>query len=200
MILPSGRIPIKAAKVYAAILFIVGIALALIVGIWPAIIAAIAALLLFAYATKLKKIALVGNIAVSLLVALTFIYGGLINLNLVPLMPLAVLAFLSNMGREIFKTAEDISGDRKQGAKTIAVNWGVLVAKRLASVFVILSIALSIVPFVFGILGLPYLSIVIVADIMFIVSILSPVRRAAKLTKLAMFVSLVAFLVGGIYR
>ncbi|MBI5061682.1 MAG: UbiA family prenyltransferase [Candidatus Aenigmarchaeota archaeon] len=198
--LPSGKMSMKAAKAFSTLLMLAGIAISYFINYYAFFVAVAAALLLVLYAWKLKRVMLAGNITVSLLVGFTFIYGGLVNQNFITVMPLALLAFLSNMGREIYKTAEDVLGDKKGGADTLAVKFGVIKAKRIASIFIILAVLLSFVPFVLGILGLYYLIVVVFADILFLSAIVSPVKRSSKLAKIAMLVALIAFLIGAVYR
>jgi len=204
--LPSGRMSARSAKAYAAALFIIGILVSYFINIYAFGVAVIASLLLVAYASKLKKVMFAGNVTVSLLVALTFIYGGLLNFSLnnfqqlLVVLPLAVLAFLSNIGRELYKTIEDALGDKKAGADTFAVKYGIFRARTIASAFIIISVFLSFVPFVLGTLGMVYLMVVIIADIIFIAAVLAPVRHASKFTKFAMLIALIAFLIGAIFK
>jgi geranylgeranylglycerol-phosphate geranylgeranyltransferase len=194
------------ARTYATILFVIGIIISFFINIYAFGVALIAAIILIAYASRLKKTMLAGNVAISILVALTFIYGGLINFSLenattlIVILPLAVLAFLANMGREICKTIEDALGDKKEGAQTFAVKYGVLKTRSLASAFIILAILLSFVPFLIGTFGLAYLIVVVIADIVFVVAASAPVKHASKLTKFAMLIALIAFLIGAIFK
>ena len=97
--LPSGRMKKKTAWIYAALLFIIGNAIAFYIGINPFIVSVFASIILIAYAAKLKKVLLIGHLGVSLMVALTFIFGGVITGNIFPSLSLAILAFLANVGR-----------------------------------------------------------------------------------------------------
>ncbi|MFH0832314.1 MAG: geranylgeranylglycerol-phosphate geranylgeranyltransferase [Candidatus Aenigmatarchaeota archaeon] len=194
--LASGKIGKNTALLYAFFLFALGIFFSFMINRTTLIVAIIASLLLLLYAWKLKKVMLVGNIITSILVALTFLFGGFIKMNIASLLPLALLAFLSNLGREIYKSIDDIMGDKKANVATIAVKFGVMKAKLLASIFVIAAVALSVVPFVLGTLGFVYLFFAAIADMLFILSIVVPVRFSAKLCKIAMLVALIAFFVG----
>ncbi|MFH0837360.1 MAG: UbiA family prenyltransferase [Candidatus Aenigmatarchaeota archaeon] len=198
--IPSGKISIKSAKIYASLLFIIGIILSVFINPYALGLAIIASLLLIAYAAKFKKTLLLGNIIISILVGLSFIYGGLINMSIIPVFTLALLAFFANLGREIYKTCEDILGDKQAHVESIAIKYGVLRAKMLGSVFIALAIAMSIVPFILGILGISYLVIVIIADIVFILAIISPIAKSSKYVKIAMMIALLSFLIGAIIR
>mgnify|MGYP001579346132 CR=1 FL=1 len=188
----KGAIKKEYALIAAVVLSLIGLAAAYFISTVAFYIALFAAIVLFAYSMALKKIVLVGNIAVSFLVALSFVYGALIVGSPSAVTFLALLAFLANMGREIYKDIEDVLGDQKIGRKTLALHIGVLKAKYVASIFTLAAVALSFVPF-FLTLDYVYLFFVVIADIIFIAAILSPLALRAKLSKVAMAVALVAF-------
>jgi len=191
--LPSGKIKLKASLIYSIILFLLGIALAYFININAFLIAILASILLFLYSARLKKTLLLGNVIVSLLVALSFAYGGLAAGNYFPTLLLAFLAFLANMGREMYKSIEDVMGDKKYGANTLPIKIGVLKSKMLANIFVITAVLFSFVPYFLGTFGQVYLFFVVIADIAFVAAAVSPVRYSAKICKIAMFIALLAF-------
>jgi geranylgeranylglycerol-phosphate geranylgeranyltransferase len=195
--LPSGRIKKNNAMIYSIILFAIGIILAYMINTYCFYLAIFASLLLAIYPVFLKKIILVGHLSVSLLVALAFVFGGFIEMNYQPVILLAVLAFLSNTGREIYKSIEDVLGDKTMRTETIPMKFGVIKAKAIASAFIIAAIAFSFVPFLLGLFGYVYLFFVIFADIVFLVAILLPTRFSSKACKIAMIIALIAFLAGG---
>ena len=94
--------------------------------------------LLYLYATYLKQMLLVGNIVISLLVALSIIIVGIYELlpAITPenqptqstffeiLRDYAGFAFLINLIREITKDIEDVDGDHKAGRSTLAIAIG----------------------------------------------------------------------------
>jgi 4-hydroxybenzoate polyprenyltransferase len=99
----------------------------------------ITSLLLYIYATSFKQIAVIGNILVSLALALSVIIVGLFDiipatdqvnrfqmmLWLELLFDYAVFAFLLNFIREIIKDLEDLNGDHNQGMRTLPIVLGV---------------------------------------------------------------------------
>lgn len=197
--LASGNVSKHFAILYTIILFFVGNFLAFVIGTNAFYIATIASILLIAYAARLKKTLLIGNLTVSFLVGLTFVYGGVISQNYLPAAILGLLALLSNLGREIFKSIDDIEGDRKHGVKSLPIRIGGKSAKVIASFFVFFSVMLSFMPFVAGIFGMSYLLSVFVADAFFIV-ILFRKDGQAKLCKIAMLIALIAFLIGAVVK
>ena len=98
----------------------------------------IAILLLYLYATDLKRRAVIGNLVVSLLVALPVLLVGVFDVlpaagsgndPLVKSVWQVILgyssfALLVNFIREVVKDAEDYEGDRQAGYKTLAVLFG----------------------------------------------------------------------------
>lgn len=99
----------------------------------------ITSLLLYIYATSFKQVAVLGNILVSLALALSVIIVGLFDiipatdqvnrfqmmLWLELLFDYAVFAFLLNFIREIIKDLEDLNGDYNQGMRTLPIVLGV---------------------------------------------------------------------------
>ena len=194
--LPSGRIKKNHAVLYSSVLFAIGIILAYMINTYCLYLAIFASLLLILYPALLKKIILLGHLSVSFLVALTFVFGGFITMNYIPTLLLALLAFLSNTGREIYKSIEDVLGDKKMGIKTLPMKFGVIKTRAIAFTFIIVAIVFSFVPFLLGIFGYVYLLFVIIADIVFLIAILLPTKFSSKACKIAMAIALFAFLAG----
>lgn len=124
-ILPSGKITPKTAYIFSVMLFIFGIiASYLTQNFYCVIIAIVNSILLFSYAKTFKMSFLTGNILVAYTTASTFLFGGLCNDNVKNSMIIVIFAFLYTFIREIVKDGEDIEGDIKLGAKTLAVKIG----------------------------------------------------------------------------
>ncbi len=194
--IPSGKISRLAALFYSALLFVTGITASYMISYDALIVAVISSGLLVAYAAHLKKTILVGNLVISGLVALTFVYGGIIFNNYAPVLPLALLAFLSNTAREIYKTVDDALGDQKYNVNSLAIKLGVTNARVIANMFLIVAVIFSFVPYFLGLLGIPYLFFVIIADIVFLATAIAPAAYSSKLIKVAMLIALLAFFVG----
>lgn len=202
--LPSGKISKKVARIYATILFILGIIISSLINIYCFILATFNTILEFFYARNLKKIALIGNATDSWFVASTFIYGYLASLyanfiftkefNLIFLFSL--LSFFANMGREIFGDIEDLEGDKKIGLKTLPIITSQRFSRYVASLFIIIAVALSPLPFVLEFLNINYIILVLFSNILFIYSIFQNPKKNQKITKIAMFLALIAFIAG----
>lgn len=201
--IPSGRVSRAGAVRYAAVLFVAGSLAAVPAGPVPVLIAAANSVLLWLYAARLKREALVGHFAVAYLAASTFLFGGAaVGLaGLERVLPLALITALGTVARELLKAAEDIEGDREGGARTFPVRFGVRPTVRLALAFAIAGVAASILPYWSW--GLAYLALIAPADLLILGGALRAVRcttgdcvrdaRAATLLKAGMFLALAAF-------
>ncbi|MGC8949411.1 MAG: UbiA family prenyltransferase [Thermoprotei archaeon] len=226
--LVKGTIKPDEALSLAVILTGIGIFLSSYLGLVPLIIAVIALIVSLTYNIWGKKMGFIGNLMVAFDTAIPFIFGGsvawiltgfisnsqvyvsisyIINLyNSIWVTPilLGILAFLSNVGREIVKGIADISGDRMVGIKTIAIVYGSRTAGRAATAFILSAVALSPLPYVFGLLGVSYIIVVMFADIIFIYYIIKLLKnldpKNAYIVKngllKAMLLSLIAFVIG----
>jgi 4-hydroxybenzoate polyprenyltransferase len=86
----------------------------------------ISGFLMWYYSNTLKRLALWGNITISLLTGISIYYLTFLsanNLNLVIIY--AVFAFTISLIREIIKDMEDIKGDAQYGCKTLPIVWGI---------------------------------------------------------------------------
>jgi 4-hydroxybenzoate polyprenyltransferase len=95
-----------------------------------------AALLLWGYSARFKRVALVGNVSIGLLTAALVLLPELQLLtarNAVWLYALA--AFLLTVVREIVKDLEDMRGDAQHDCRTLPLVWGVARSKWVAGVF-----------------------------------------------------------------
>jgi geranylgeranylglycerol-phosphate geranylgeranyltransferase len=173
--LPSGRLAPAAALWLANACFLGGILVAYQLGPIGFSIAAWAGLLLILYSRFLKRLPLVGNLAVALISALTFIYGGVAVFTLEPAFWAAALAFFFHLGREIIKDMEDEIGDRAAGAATWPVRYGLSSARWGALAAFVFLIMLLPLPYLWGHFRPEYLIVVLcgVAPILIVVSVLS---------------------------
>lgn len=201
--IPSGRVTVQRAGVFAASAFGVAFVLGALLNIWCFLIVASNALLMYAYESDLKARGFSGNVAISYLVASLFLFGGFavapnIPVALERVAVLAALAFFATLGREITKDIEDIAGDVDR--RTLPQRIGVRSAGLVAGAALFTGVALSVVPWYLRLLSIGYVVIVVLADGMFIYAALQCAAhpgRSQRITKYAMVVALVAFLAGG---
>ncbi|MFP3909145.1 MAG: UbiA family prenyltransferase [Halobacteriota archaeon] len=146
--LVRGDLDKNTALIFFAVLGISGFIFAYSISIEAFALAFIITVAGFFYDIKLKEFGFSGNIYIAFSMAAPFIFGSVVATNtIVPSAGLlALLAFLSGMGREIMKGIEDVEGDALRDVKTIARLKGENRAAQLASVLFVSSIILSIFP------------------------------------------------------
>ncbi|MEA3500406.1 MAG: geranylgeranylglycerol-phosphate geranylgeranyltransferase [Candidatus Marinimicrobia bacterium] len=162
--LPAGKLNISEVKIFAIILFIVGNIISFSLGIFPFIISLfIATPLMIIYAIKLKQIAIWGNLLVSFILGLAFIFAagafGNYKIGIVP----AVLAFLFTLIREIIKDMEDMIGDEQFDAKTLPVMIGIDKTKSIVVFLMFVLIIVILIPYLIGVYGVYYLIVVLIS-------------------------------------
>jgi geranylgeranylglycerol-phosphate geranylgeranyltransferase len=194
--LPSGRIKKRSAMIFGFALFVLGIGISTMLNVYCLGIAVLNTILEILYAKKFKQIAILGNAVDSWFVASTFLFGAALTMNFNIIWMLAILAFLANMGREIFGDLEDLEGDRKMGLKTLPIIAGEGISKIVGSFFILSAVAISALPYYMGLLNTNYLIAVLLADGLFVLSIFQKPKNNQKTTKIAMLIALIAFLMG----
>jgi len=199
--LPSGRIKQRGALLYAITLTLFGVAVALFINPICLGLAALNAALLVLYSWKLKRSALVGNLLVGYLTGSVFLFGGAaVSSVFLPGM-LFLSAMLAITSREIVKDVEDLTGDKRAGASTLPIRYGVAPSLAVATFFMLAAVAISPLPYVISILGPAYLGIIVLADSILLYGALLSWRapsRASPLIKYGMLVVLLAYIIGGI--
>jgi len=209
--IPRGAISPKQALLYALFLTTAGFAAAYFTNISNQvaeriIIAVLSWIISAAYATKGKQTGLLGNLMVSICVAVPFIYGSFVVGKgfEMAIMLFALMAFFSNTGREVAKGIVDVEGDKSQNIRTIAVTYGEKTAAVVASIFFILAVVLSPLPLLLN-LGSPwFLPLVAVTDVGLIASSILLIRdysrknakRIKSLVLIWLLFGLLAFIAG----
>jgi len=175
--LPQGEISPFSALVFSISLFLIGILLSFWVKPLNILVAFIACGLLIVYSSRLKKRFLWGNLTVSLVCALAFVYGGIatsdFRLSLIP----AVFALLFHLGREILKDIEDLKGDAFSGASTLPIRLGIGFSLGFCSLVFSLLIVLTVFPYIFHIFSFIYLILVILGVDLVIVYVIWSMRH-----------------------
>ena len=203
--IPSGKISPYDALFSSRILFAVGIVYAALTWRWSCLVLAlINSGLLAYYARSLKKKGLIGNVTISYLVGSTFLFGSLAVGRFETVGIMAAMAAFATAGRELVKDIEDVRGDKESGSESFPLKHGKKQAAGLATVFTMVAISLTPLPYVLGTFGSLYLYIVTVPVLSFVVGmgliIKSQTKKAANRASLAykvgMGLGLIAFLVG----
>jgi geranylgeranylglycerol-phosphate geranylgeranyltransferase len=202
--IPSGRISLNKAGFYSLALLSIGTILAFIIGLIPGLIALSTSILMVYYAYGLKKKLLIGNIVISFLTGLTFVFGGVIVGEILTSIYLGFFPFLTTIAREIIKDMEDVEGDRMEGAHTLPIMRGMRISSIIAAFFLILASLSSPILYYLGILTIFYIPLLIIAVLIFLYYALSILkdqslknaRNVSNKLKIGMAIILIAYGLG----
>ena len=201
--IPSGRISLNIVKTYSIALFVVGTLIAFLIGLLPGLIALFTSIVLILYAYNLKKMPIIGNMVVSFFITLTFVFGAVVVGE--PLLSiLGFSPFFITMMREIVKDMEDMEGDKKEGARTLPILYGLKLSSAAAAFFMALAVITSPIPYFTGILTIFYLPLLFVGDMIFVIGAVSVLKnqstentsKVSKWVKIGMVIVLLAYAVG----
>jgi geranylgeranylglycerol-phosphate geranylgeranyltransferase len=207
--IPSGAVSRTSARGFAVTLFIAGILLSFFTNPICIGITIVNSFILIAYAAKLKRTPLFGNMAVAYLSASIFLFGGALSGwdGFIHIIPIAAITFFAMLSRELFKDAEDVEGDRAGGADTVPLRIGIKKTSVFALISTILAVAVSFIPYVWW--GVWYLPGIIAVDIIIIIAALRGLNcetpdcvkasKVSPLLKAGMFASLIVFCLSAIF-
>ncbi len=197
--LPSGLLSPSIARIEMGIFLLAGIFLALPLPMPALAIALTAVTSLIFYNIYLKRVPLIGNLIISALGGLAFLYGGAaVKVISAPYL-IASFAFLFHLGRELLKDLEDSAGDRQLSGSTVPISWGENSARILITgIFTILIIAM-LLPALLGIYSSIYLSLILLLNTLLIFVLIRLWQKDTlgylnKLLKAGMLLGLAAFL------
>ncbi len=145
-----GAMSEKDALAIGMITLLIGVAASALINNLALIVAIIFAFVAIIYSYKLKDTPLIGNVLIALSMAIPFIYGNLVVVNVVlpSIVMIATVVFLSGLAREIHGMIRDHVGDVKaRRTKNIVRQLGIKRASYAALVFYIEAIAISIYMF-----------------------------------------------------
>ncbi len=159
--LPRGEVSPAVALTVALVFLGTGVLAARPLGPLPLAIALSAALLLVFYDLRGKGIPLVGNLIVSLVSGLTFVFAGaVVGRPDRMLFPFA-FAFLMHLARELIKDLQDVAGDRLAPGSTLALQWPRTRILALVRGILGLLILITPLPYLTGHYGRWYLLVVL---------------------------------------
>ncbi|MFQ6095532.1 MAG: geranylgeranylglycerol-phosphate geranylgeranyltransferase [Candidatus Bathyarchaeia archaeon] len=206
--IPSGLVSPRESLLLAAVLTSMGLSAALRTSPSCTIIAILSWIVSLTYSTKGKRTGLLGNFLVSICISIPFVYGSfLFGERLEPAaLIFAMLAFLSNTGREVTKGIVDVQGDMAQNIRTIAVSYGEKAGAYVASFFYVSASGLSLLPIHLNLVSFWFLPFVLLADAGFIGSSFLLIRdysrenarRVKNLSLIWMMFGLLAFIAGAV--
>jgi len=206
--IPSGAVEPQQALAFAFILTAIGFAAAFLTSSYCLALAVIAWIIFVTYTTVGKRTGLPGNFLVSTCVAIPFIYGSVVAADVVQLNVLlfALIAFLSNTGREITKGIVDVKGDGARNVMTLAVRFGEKSAAIAAVAFYLFAVSLSPIPWFLDLVSLWYIPLVAVTDFGLVASSLlllkdysrESARKIKNIVLLWLIFGLLAFVAGAV--
>jgi 4-hydroxybenzoate polyprenyltransferase len=160
--LSRGLINSNEAFIFSIVFFLIGSLVALLLPLKAMMVSVgIALPLLIVYSLRLKGVPIIGNMVVSMILGLSFIFFGLSHGNILPMLVPSFLAFGLTFLRELIKDIADIEGDKENNLKTLPI---VIGEKKSISVsyFLIFIIGFgSLMPYYFNIYGNYYLILLI---------------------------------------
>jgi len=204
--IPSGRVKKTEALTLSCILFISSTSLSTIImnrRIFMIIL--ITLISLIGYSLLFKKLPIIGNIVVSFILGLAFIFStevyGDYHKGIIPFF----LTFFFTIAREIIKDMEDVEGDTKVGARTLPAILGLKKSSKIVTITLSLLIITIFYPRFSNIYGKYYIITIILfvlpAIIYTIISIninfsSKNCRKLQTLLKYDIFFGLIAIYVG----
>ena len=163
------------------------------------------------YDVKLKEIKIISNFYIAFVMAIPFIFGALaVSPNVTPIiLVIAAIAFFSGSAREIMKDVMDLEGDIERNIRSFAFYFGKQKANRIASFFYIITVLMSLIPYLAPLEKAyyhdhAYLALVLVTDSLLIYTSVTlfggydsdSMQKMRRLSLIALFIGLMAFLVG----
>ncbi len=133
--------------------------------------------------------------------SMSFTFGGTAVGNPFASLMLSLLTFFLFTGREILKDVQDVKGDLLT-RNTLPMRIGEKKAVLVASFFLMVAVLLSPLPYLLHQLGISYLIIIIMVDVLAIYVIIQNLRdlqnteRSVRLTRIAAAVGVIAIILG----
>ena len=204
--LVAGHLTPKFALNLSIVLNVLGIVIASATS-KPAMIISvgIALPLIIAYNCWLKGTILFGNLAVSLIIAITFLFSGSLFNELEKMVLPALLAFSFTFVREFIKDMADEQGDREMGLNTLPVKLGLLTSAKIAISMIIVLLFVITLPYLMGFYNKNYLFISLIGigiPLAYIISLLIKMPssnnciKASRLLKVCTLIGLIAIYIG----
>jgi len=203
--LSRGMITSFQALSFAVILFAIGSITAFQLPFYARLTAVVIAMpLIIIYSMRLKGTPLLGNIAVAMILGLTFVFCGLAFNKPGPMIMPAILAFGLTLVRELIKDIADVEGDNSVGLKTLPLVIGKNKAITVAIIKAVLIGLVSLIPYYLNIYGNYYLILLVIGveiplAIVVVLFMKSPsistAKQSEKLLKFSTIIGLTAILV-----
>ena len=205
-VIPAGLISQNSAIFVSFIFYLIGTISALSLNDEAVFIGVIIAMpLMVVYNIHLKGKPLVGNIVVSIVIALSFLFCGAAHQNYGPMWLPAMLSFGLTLLRELVKDVADLKGDLSMGLATFPILIGIYKSRQLIIFLCFLVSLLALWPLYNKTYGIWYGIIVFIGVEVPIVMVvilflknpgISSGKKAAKILKFSSLMGLIAIYAG----
>ena len=201
--IPSKRISPKESLYFSYIVFSIALLISLFINWICVVILVFSLIALYSYEVYLKNIGLIGNFLVAFLSAITFTFGGASVGKPFASIFLSMITFFLFIGREILKDVQDVKGDRISRI-TFPMKIGERNAAIIGSIMLIIALFISPIPYLLNQLGIGYLLLVIIVDIICIYAIFKTLKnfqnaeRTVSLLRSASALGIIAIIIGAI--
>lgn len=152
-----GAMSVSEAKIYWAVLNVLGVIVAFFISNVATAIAVFSVFVMYLYSTAFKRQILVGNLIVCFIISLGFVYGAIAMNKFNGIWFPIAFSFLFNLAREILKDLEDVEGDKAQGSKTLALYLGQEKTLIVISSLFLALVIFSVLPYLIGLYGIWYI-------------------------------------------
>jgi len=160
--LASGAVPVPVANAFYIFLVFSSLITAFYINLSAVFMVAVVSMALTLYASRLKRLPLIGNIVIAFITGLVFVYGGIAANNTSNAYIPAAFAFLINLIREILKDIEDIKGDQSCGLRTLPVVVGIRGTAKIMTYLTFILVLFTFFPFIFQFYGIGYVVIIMI--------------------------------------
>jgi len=206
--IPSKNIKKNKALIFSFFLFLVGSVLSLQLPPNAYFISIVISMpLIVIYSTHLKSKPLIGNIAVSFIIGLSFIFCGTVFGNVYPMWTPGLLAFSLTLIREITKDIADLEGDQIAKHNTYPIQYGIKGAIKLISFLSFVVCLAALAPYFNNIYNDWYLTILLIGvEIPLIIVVvlltknqtISSAVMSSKILKFSTIMGLLAIYIGSL--
>ena len=199
--IPSKRLSPQETLYFSLLLLSLAVVFSMFINLLCFVIVLFSLGFLYCYEVFFKNQGFVGNIVVAFLSSMSFTFGGTAVGNPFASLLLSLLTFFLFTGREILKDVQDVKGDLFT-RNTLPMRIGEKKAVLVASIFLMVAVLLSPLPYLLHQLRISYLIIIIMVDVLAFYVIIQNIRdlqnteRSVSLTRIAAAVGVIAIILG----
>jgi geranylgeranylglycerol-phosphate geranylgeranyltransferase len=177
--IPSGAVSSRQAVMVSALMFALGLVIAILISFFCFVLLLFDSLLLLFYSAFLKKWSgTVANMVVGFLIATSFWYGEIAALNIVTIASVSLsLTSFGSVGGNILRDVLSLEGDLKVNYPTMPKEIGVKSAVEVSAAFLLLSALCAPFPYVVGAAKFSYLPIIAIWEAAVLYSSISLLRN-----------------------